>query len=151
MQAPQPHPSQPGANTPQPQAAPTPTLPTTACCAIVMGGSVVNSAALAKLGISDLLPSAGGPQTQAGGGGQGGKPPTNKPVTPPDEPPDSQGKNPPDLYRMGNKSSPRVDNVRLDRDVFPDENNTICPGGGGISTFDQPSRPGNWWKLSGDT
>jgi hypothetical protein len=45
-----------------------------------MGGTAVTSAVLAQHGISDLLPTAGSPQTQAGSGGQGGKPPISPPT-----------------------------------------------------------------------
>lgn len=32
-----------------------------------------------------------------------------------------------DLYRGGNASSPRIDNVRASKDVFPDANGNIGP------------------------
>lgn len=60
-----------------------------------------------------------------------------------------------DLYRRGSASSPKMDNVRPDRDIAVYENNnevwvmeTI--GGespGGISTFAKLGKGKNWWKL----
>jgi RHS repeat-associated protein len=88
------------------------------------------------------------PPAQAGGGGQRPSPDNLAPTAPsPDQPPGGN-KSRPDLFRMGNASGPRVDHVRLGQDVFPDENNMICEGG--ISTFEQQTKPGKWWKLPAD-
>lgn len=68
-------------------------------------------------------------------------------------------KTPVDLYRRGSTSSPRMDNVRPNKDVAVYENNnqvwvmeTI--GGespGGISTFAKLGKGKNWWKLDSGT
>jgi RHS repeat-associated protein len=93
------------------------------------------------------------PQPQPSGGGQ--QPPNKPPVsiTPPEPPSDSGGgpykKLPVDLFRQGNASSPRVDNVRIGKDVNLDENNNICAGG--ISSFEYRTQPGKWWNLPKDT
>lgn len=61
-------------------------------------------------------------------------------------------KTPINLYRQGNASSPRMDNVRPNRDIAVYEvgeeawvNATL---GGGISTFATLKSGKNWWKLS---
>lgn len=62
---------------------------------------------------------------------------------------------PVDLFRMGNASGPRLDNVRQQDVDIVDEK---LPGGqvirmvhprGGISTFDGINRrlPGKWWRI----
>ncbi len=86
-----------------------------------------------------------GPQTQTGGGSSGNQPP-NRPSTAP--PPDQPNRRvPKDLYRMGRGTNPKVDKIRIGTDVFPDEDNQICPNEGGLSTFEQITQPGKWWKL----
>ncbi|HVB21445.1 MAG TPA: RHS repeat-associated core domain-containing protein [Ktedonobacteraceae bacterium] len=96
-------------------------------------------------------------QPQAGGGGQGNKPPggTKPTASPPDEP--NGQKLPPDLYRGGNAKGPMVDKVRefgdpryKKFDVHPDEDGNICPGEG-ISTFDKMGQDGPWWRLPAGT
>ena len=62
------------------------------------------------------------------------------------------------LYRRGNSQSPRIDNVRLDKDITAyEQNGTIWvretignlePGG--ISTFSVQGRGKNWWKIDAD-
>jgi hypothetical protein len=66
---------------------------------------------------------------------------------------------PVDLFRMGNASGPRLDNVRpTDVDIV----DQLLPNGqtirmvhprGGISTFDRvvPKRLGKWWRIPADT
>ena len=66
---------------------------------------------------------------------------------------------PVDLFRMGNASGPRLDNVR-DTDV-PFEEIRVGDGhivrmvkpDGGISTFDaiNPRLPGKWWRIPAGT
>ncbi|MBD2612083.1 MAG: hypothetical protein RMY62_015945 [Nostoc sp. ZfuVER08] len=60
------------------------------------------------------------------------------------------------LYRQGNANSPRMDNVRPNKDIatFEEKNfifvtTTLQDGTspGGISTFATPGRGKNWWKL----
>ncbi len=84
----------------------------------------------------------GGGQGGAGGTGQGGE---GKIV-------------PKDLYRGGNASGPRLDNVRIGKDVFPNDQGLIGPSylgpqgePPGISTFESPKGAKNWWKLPGGT
>jgi hypothetical protein len=66
---------------------------------------------------------------------------------------------PVDLFRMGNASGPRLDNVRPQDVDFVD---LSLPNGqtirmvhprGGISTFDHinPRRVGKWWRIPADT
>lgn len=67
-------------------------------------------------------------------------------------------KTPVALYRRGNSQSPRMDNVRLDKDIAAYEQNGIIwvretignlkPGG--ISTFSVQGRGKNWWKIDAD-
>ena len=59
-----------------------------------------------------------------------------------------------DLYRNGNSTSPRMDNVRPLKDGKGDiaiENREgvqwVEGGSGGISTFNRPRREKNWWEL----
>lgn len=71
-----------------------------------------------------------------------------------------------DLYRQGNSSSPRIDNVRPNKDVatYTEQGETwVMPTidegqlpdnisrPGGISTFAYPGRGKNWWKLDAGT
>jgi hypothetical protein len=71
-------------------------------------------------------------------------------------------KTPVALYRQGNASSPRMDNVRPNKDITVYEQQgelwvmlnlegESLPGGmsrsEGISTFDTPGSGKNWWKL----
>lgn len=65
-------------------------------------------------------------------------------------------KTPVDLYRRGNSKSPRMDNVRLDKDIATYEKEgtqwvkeTVASGlePGGISTFSVQGRGKNWWKI----
>ncbi len=69
-------------------------------------------------------------------------------------------KTPVDLYRKGNASSPRMDHVRINKDIATYESNkefwvreTLAGGEspGGISTFSTQGRGKNWWKLDADT
>src|SRR5579885_2341932 len=62
--------------------------------------------------------------------------------------------NPKDLYRNGNSNSPRLDNVRVGKDVELDENGMIDPNkplsngkAPGISTTDEPQVGKYWWRL----
>jgi hypothetical protein len=66
---------------------------------------------------------------------------------------------PVDLFRMGNASGPRLDNVRSQDVDFAEEK---LPNGqvirmvhprGGISTFDgiNRKRPGKWWRIPANT
>jgi len=75
-------------------------------------------------------------------------------------------KTPVALYRQGNASSPRMDNIRIPKDItvyeqqgelwvmpileelrFPAEESQLE----GISTFETPGSGKNWWKLDPDT
>lgn len=69
------------------------------------------------------------------------------------------GKTPIALYRQGNANSPRMDQVRPNKDVATYEKNgevwvmlTLADGKspGGVSTFAIPGRGKNWWKLDFD-
>ena len=60
-----------------------------------------------------------------------------------------------DLYRSGNSSSPRFENVR-DKDIvkFKDQGTglTMVKGmSGGISTFTAPKPESNWWWIKAGT
>jgi hypothetical protein len=60
-----------------------------------------------------------------------------------------------DLYRSGNASSPRFDNVR-DKDIVkfkdPKSGLTKVKGmSGGISTFTAPKPENNWWWIKAGT
>jgi hypothetical protein len=68
-------------------------------------------------------------------------------------------KTPIPLYCQGNTTSPRMDNVRVDRDIATFEDagviwvlatisGNLSPGG--ISTFANPGSGKNWWKLDAD-
>ncbi|PPJ64072.1 hypothetical protein [Cuspidothrix issatschenkoi] len=65
-------------------------------------------------------------------------------------------KTPITLYRQGNANSPRMDNVRPDKDIACYDKDgqvwvmTTLPDGkspGGISTSAHPGYGKNWWKL----
>ncbi len=65
-------------------------------------------------------------------------------------------KTPVDLYRRGNANSPRMDNVRLNKDIAIYEQDgktwvkeTVAEGlePGGISTFSVQGRGKNWWRI----
>ena len=69
-------------------------------------------------------------------------------------------KTPIPLYRQGNATSPRMDNVRPNKDIATFEENgvifvmtTLADGTspGGISTFATIGRGKNWWKLDPST
>ncbi len=87
------------------------------------------------------------------GGNNGGGPPGNVAAAAPS--PDD-GSNRPKLYRMGNKTSPRLTNVRLvranggDPDIRLNENGNVCPNQGGISLNEVP-KGNNLWSLSPET
>ncbi|MBW4533742.1 MAG: hypothetical protein KME09_07365 [Pleurocapsa minor HA4230-MV1] len=59
------------------------------------------------------------------------------------------------LYRRGNANSPRMDNVRLDKDIATYQKHgaiwvketTGSLESGGISTFSVQGRGKNWWKI----
>ena len=55
----------------------------------------------------------------------------------------------PDLYRGGNASSPKIDNVR-DSDIPVDKDGFVLPDTGGVSTFDKPKAEKNWWRFAKD-
>lgn len=66
-------------------------------------------------------------------------------------------KTPVELYRRGNANSPRMDNVRLDKDIATYEQGgktwvketaleRLAPGG--ISTFSVQGQGKNWWKIN---
>ena len=90
------------------------------------------------------------PQTQTGGGvgappgGGGGG--VASPAHPEEDPCTC---NPVDLFRSGNAGSPRVDNVRLGKEVT-DPSGIIYPGQG-VSTFESIGGEGKWWKLPAGT
>lgn len=65
-------------------------------------------------------------------------------------------KTPVNLYRRGNANSPRMDNVRIDKDIATYKRDgtlwvkETVPFGlepGGISTFSVQGRGKNWWKI----
>lgn len=68
-------------------------------------------------------------------------------------------KTPVDLYRRGSANSPKMDNVRPDKDVAVYENNDELwvmetvgeESSGGISTFSKLGKGKNWWKLDAET
>ncbi|MGF1676981.1 MAG: hypothetical protein ACFCUV_25350 [Rivularia sp. (in: cyanobacteria)] len=68
-------------------------------------------------------------------------------------------KTPVDLYRRGSANSPKMDNVRPDKDVAVyEDNNEIWvmetlreQSSGGISTFAKLGKGKNWWKLNAFT
>ncbi len=69
------------------------------------------------------------------------------------------GKTPVDLYRRGNANSPRMDNIRLGKDIATYERNgktwvketvkELTPGG--ISTFSIQGKGKNWWQIDAGT
>lgn len=65
-------------------------------------------------------------------------------------------KTPVNLYRKGNANSPRMDNIRLNKDIAIYERDgktwvkeTVAEGlePGGISTFSVQGKGKNWWKI----
>ena len=58
-----------------------------------------------------------------------------------------------DLYRLGNSSSPRMDNVReKDVEMFERDGKTwVKARSGGVSTFSKPSGKSNEWRLKKGT
>jgi hypothetical protein len=65
-------------------------------------------------------------------------------------------KTPIPLYRQGNATSPRMDNVRVNKDVATLEDSGVIwvlasigddVSPGGVSTFANPGAGKNWWKL----
>ncbi|KZT09408.1 uncharacterized protein LAESUDRAFT_607747, partial [Laetiporus sulphureus 93-53] len=58
----------------------------------------------------------------------------------------------PNLYRSGNTTSPRFDNVRKGKDIQVDKNDNVILGSGGVSTFtaaQQGWKPQSTWILPG--
>jgi Domain of unknown function (DUF4157) len=54
----------------------------------------------------------------------------------------------PDLFRDGNASGPRIDNVRVPKDIEVDSDGYVDgPGKGGPSSFAIPKSEKNWWKY----
>ncbi|MEJ6481587.1 hypothetical protein N0Y54_09645 [Nostoc punctiforme UO1] len=62
-------------------------------------------------------------------------------------------KTPIDLYRMGNATSSRIDNIRLkDIETYEEDGDIlVVAGSGGISTFAVQGAGKNWWKLDRGT
>ncbi len=68
-------------------------------------------------------------------------------------------KTPVDLYRRGNANSPRMDNIRLGKDIATYERDGktwvketlrgLIPGG--ISTFSIQGKGKNWWRIDAGT
>ncbi|MBD2303422.1 hypothetical protein H6G80_07500 [Nostoc sp. FACHB-87] len=58
-------------------------------------------------------------------------------------------KTPVDLYRMGNATSSRMDNIRSqDIETYEEDGDIlVVAGSGGISTFAVQGIGKNWWKL----
>ena len=55
-----------------------------------------------------------------------------------------------DLYRMGSASSPRMDHVRVSKDIAPFEKEGVvwvAVRSGGVSTFSTQGFGRNWWQL----
>ena len=55
-----------------------------------------------------------------------------------------------DLYRMGSAASPRMDHVRLGKDISPFEKDGalwVTARSGGVSTFSMQGFGRNWWRL----
>lgn len=55
-----------------------------------------------------------------------------------------------DLYRMGNASSPRMEKIRVGKDIDVFEVDGVlwvAAGSGGVSTFSHQHPGKNWWKL----
>jgi hypothetical protein len=59
------------------------------------------------------------------------------------------------LFRAGNTSGPKMDNIRIGKDLTPYQNNGVDwarANGGGISTFDKKKWPtGAWWLIPANT
>jgi hypothetical protein len=64
------------------------------------------------------------------------------------------------LYRQGNATSARMDNIRSNKDIATFDDSGVIwvlstsPDGssaGGISTFANPGKGKNWWKLDAGT
>jgi len=56
-----------------------------------------------------------------------------------------------DLYRRGSASSPRLDHVRVGKDIDAFERDSILwvrGRSGGVSTFSRPGFGPHWWRLS---
>ncbi len=53
----------------------------------------------------------------------------------------------PDVYRSGNSSSPRIDNVRVPKDIEPDKDGYVYPETGGVSSFSTVHTGKFWWKY----
>lgn len=56
----------------------------------------------------------------------------------------------PDLYRSGNTTSPKLDNVRKGTDIKVDSGDRVIPSSGGVSTFTSPQagwKPQSTWVL----
>jgi len=81
-----------------------------------------------------------------------------EPPTPPEQPPTQVANTSDsnttsiDLYRNGNSQSPRLDNVRPNKEyiVGPNGEHILYPGqepANGISTFETQGEGKNWWKL----
>lgn len=54
------------------------------------------------------------------------------------------------LYRRGNASSPRMDHIRVEKDIlsYHHQGETwVKAGSGGISTFSKQGWGKNWWEL----
>ncbi|MBH8554194.1 hypothetical protein I8751_17855 [Nostocaceae cyanobacterium CENA357] len=62
-------------------------------------------------------------------------------------------KTPIDLYRMGNATSSRIDNIRSqDIETYEEDGDIwVVAGSGGISTFAVQGVGKNWWKLDRGT
>lgn len=58
-----------------------------------------------------------------------------------------RNKNHPTLYRSGNASGPRLDNVRVPKDIVVGPMGLVHPNTGGLSSFSTISGPGVWWSL----
>jgi hypothetical protein len=55
-----------------------------------------------------------------------------------------------DLYRRGNASSPRLDHVRVGKDILAFERDGVLwvtAGTGGVSTFAHPGVGLHWWRI----
>jgi hypothetical protein len=55
-----------------------------------------------------------------------------------------------DLYRRGSSSSPRLDHVRVGKDIDSFERDSMLwvrARSGGVSTFSRPGFGQHWWRL----
>jgi hypothetical protein len=55
-----------------------------------------------------------------------------------------------DLYRRGSASSPRLDHVRVGKDIEVFERDSVLwvrARSGGVSTFSRPAFGQHWWRL----